>query len=81
MDQWRSGGLAGLHDEVRPGRPRTHDDETVAELLARILRAKPDRAKHWSVRSAAAQIGISKSSVARYLSLCTASSAKKLQAV
>ncbi|WP_454830337.1 helix-turn-helix domain-containing protein [Paraburkholderia xenovorans] len=30
-------GLAGLHDEARPGRPRTHDDEAVAELLAREL--------------------------------------------
>jgi len=62
-------GLAGLHDEARPGRPRTHDDEAVAELLARVLHGKPDGATHWSVRSAAAQTGISKSSVARYLSL------------
>jgi transposase len=62
-------GLAGLHDEARAGRPRTHDDEAVAELLARILHEKPDGATHWSVRSAAAQTGISKSSVARYLSL------------
>jgi hypothetical protein len=35
-------GLAGLHDEVRAGRPRTHDHEAVAELLARILHDKPD---------------------------------------
>ena len=62
-------GLAGLHDEARPGRPRTHDDEAVAELLARVLHEKPDGATHWSVRSAATQTGISKSSVARYLSL------------
>jgi transposase len=62
-------GLAGLHDEARAGRPRTHDDEAVAELLARILHERPDGATHWSVRSAAAQTGISKSSVARYLSL------------
>ncbi|WP_213780734.1 IS630 family transposase [Caballeronia sp. dw_276] len=61
--------LAGLHDEARPGRPRTHDDEVVAELLARVLHEKPDGATHWSVRSAATQTGISKSSVARYLSL------------
>ncbi|WP_255779171.1 IS630 family transposase [Mycetohabitans sp. B8] len=62
-------GLAGLHDEARPGRPRAHDDEAVAELLARVLHEKPNGATHWSVRSAAAQTGISKSSVARYLSL------------
>jgi transposase len=62
-------GLAGLHDEARPGRPRAHDDEAVAELPAKVLHEKPDGATHWSVRSAAAQTGISKSSVARYLSL------------
>ena len=62
-------GLAGLHGEARPGRRRTHDDVAVAELLARILHEKPDGATHWSVRSAAAQTGISKSSAARYLSL------------
>ena len=33
-------GLAGLHDEARPGRPRTHDDEAVAELLARAVRSR-----------------------------------------
>jgi transposase len=26
-------GLAGLYDEAKSGRPRTHDDEAVAELL------------------------------------------------
>lgn len=62
-------GLAGLHDQARPGRPRAHDDETIAELLAKVLHEKPDGSTHWSVRSAAAQTGISKSSVARYLSL------------
>ncbi|WP_224796844.1 helix-turn-helix domain-containing protein, partial [Pandoraea sputorum] len=63
-------GLAGLHDETRPARPRTHDDETVAELLAKAcLHEKPHGATHWSVHSAATQTGISKSSVARYLSL------------
>jgi AraC-like DNA-binding protein len=56
-------------DEARPGRPRTHDDETVAELLTKVLHEKPDGATHWSARSVATQAGISKSSVARYLSL------------
>ncbi|WP_442809100.1 helix-turn-helix domain-containing protein [Trinickia soli] len=32
-------GLAGLHDEARPGRPRAHDDGAVAELLAKVLHA------------------------------------------
>ena len=25
-------GIAGLYDQQRPGRPRTHDDERVAEV-------------------------------------------------
>jgi transposase len=29
--RYQERGLAGLHDELRPGRPRTHDDEKVAE--------------------------------------------------
>ena len=76
-------GLAGLHDEARPGRPRTHDDEAVAELLARVLHGKPDGATHWSVRSAAAQtgdfekFGCPVSVAVRY----TAPSFKELQAV
>lgn len=57
-------GLAGLHDKARPGQPRAHDDEAVAELLARVLHEKPNGAKHCSVRFAAAQTGILKSLVA-----------------
>ena len=52
------------------GRPRAHDDEAVAELLAKVLHDNADEVTYWSVRSAASQTGISKSSVActyRYL--------------
>jgi transposase len=62
-------GLAGLHDEARAGRPRTHNDEAVAELLNKVLAKSPAAATHWSVRSAAQQTGISKSTVARYFAL------------
>lgn len=33
-------GLAGLHDQAKSGRPRTHDDEAVAELLSKVLRER-----------------------------------------
>jgi transposase len=73
VSHWRrrfqEGGLAGLHDELRPGRPRTHDDEKVAELITLVVQSKPEHATHWSVRSAAAQSGISKSTVGRYFAL------------
>src|SRR6202030_220699 len=52
--------VAGLHDELRPGRPRTYGDEQVAALINRVLRSKPKNATHWSVRSVAEQTAISK---------------------
>ena len=57
--------LEGLHDELRPGRPRTIDDERIAEFIDKTLHTKPDNATHWSCRTAAAQSGISPSSVGR----------------
>ena len=39
--QWRKRyrelGLEGLHDELRPGRPRTYEDDAVAEVINRAL--------------------------------------------
>ena len=59
-------GLQGLHDELRPGRPRTYDDDKVAELINRALQEKPDHAGAWSVRRMAAAEGVSKSTVQRW---------------
>jgi transposase len=67
--RWREGGLAGLHTELRPGRPRTIDDERVADLVATALNSKPDGQTHWSVRSLATETGLSPTSVHRYISL------------
>ena len=61
--------LAGLHDELRPGRPRSYRDEAVAQLINRVLHSKPKAATQWSVRSVAEDTGISKSTVARYFAL------------
>jgi putative transposase len=57
--------LAGLYDELRPGRPRSIDDERIAALLKRTLSRKPAAATQWSVRQAAQASGISKSTVHR----------------
>ena len=60
--------IAGLHDELRPGKPRSIDDERIAGLLTTTLHQKPkDGATHWSVRGLAAETGISKTSVHRFL--------------
>ena len=55
---------------MRPGKPRTIDDERVAELINTTLHTPPaDGATHWSVRSLAEETGISRSSVHRYMKL------------
>ena len=62
--------VAGLYDGVRPGPARSIDDERVAHLIKTTLHSKPaNGSTHWSVRSVAAETGISKSSVQRYFHL------------
>lgn len=62
--KWRAryaeDGMAGLRNEPRPGRPRSLDDQRVAELLNRALQTRPAKQTHWSVRSFAAETSISK---------------------
>jgi putative transposase len=66
--RYRELGLEGLHDELRPGRPRTDEDDTVAEVINRALQTKPtDGSTQWSARSLAAATGISKTTVHRWL--------------
>jgi len=67
--KWRerfvSRGLEGLYDEYRPGRPRSIDDERIAEMVNRTLRSKPEGGTQWSNRGMAEQTGLSKSTVQR----------------
>ena len=58
-------GVAGLHDELRPGRPRPISDERVAQLVRKTLETKPKDGTHWSVRQIAGQTRLSKSTVHR----------------
>jgi len=67
--RYRGQGLAGLYGEVRPGRPRTHDDDRIATLLKQTLETRPRDATQWTVRALSETTGISKSSVHRYLTL------------
>lgn len=74
VNKWRAryarDRISGLYDELRPGRPRTVDDERVSELINKTLHTKPtDGSTHWSTRGLASETGISKSTVARYLQL------------
>lgn len=67
--RWCESGIAGLHTEMRPGRPRSIDDERVAELINTTLHRKPEQATHWSVRTLAAETGLSPTTVHRYIQL------------
>ena len=65
--RFRAAGIEGLHDELRPGRPRTYDDDKVAAVISRALQEKPDAATHWSTRTLGRAEGIAKSTVQRWL--------------
>ncbi len=58
-------GLSGLHDELRPGRPRSISDEKVAVLVRKTLQTKPQDGIHWTIRSVAKGSKISRSTVHR----------------
>lgn len=58
-------GLSGLHDELRPGRPRSISDEKVAMLVRKTLQTKPQDGTHWTVRSMAKETKISRPTVHR----------------
>ena len=66
--RYRELGLEGLHDELRPGRPRTYEDDKLAEVINRALQTMPtDGSTQWSARSLASATGISKTTVHRWL--------------
>lgn len=62
-------GIAGLHNELKPGRPRSTGEDEIATLINTALGRKPSGKTHWSRRSLAAATGLSKSTVHRYLTL------------
>lgn len=62
-------GIEGLHDELRPGRPRKHDDERVAEVINTVLQSKPTNATHWTVRGISDETGVPKTTVNRWFNL------------
>jgi putative transposase len=74
IGKWRSRfidkRISGLYDEIRPGKPRTIDDERVAGMINKTLHTKPaNGATHWAVRSIASETGMSATSVHRYLKI------------
>jgi putative transposase len=58
-------GLAGLYDELRPGRPRLISDEEVAMLVRKTIETKPSDGTHWTIRAAAKDADLSRPTVHR----------------
>lgn len=67
--KWRSRfverRLDGLHDEPRPGGPRSITDDDVERIIVKTLEETPRDATHWSTRSMAQATGMSQSAVSR----------------
>ena len=60
VGKWRarfvSRRLDGLHDEPRPGKPRTITDADVERVITKTLEETPTNATHWSTRSLVSRI-------------------------
>ena len=57
--------LDGLHDEPRPGKPRTIGDDDIEAVIVTTLEQTPPNATHWSTRSMAAATGMSQTAVSK----------------
>lgn len=58
-------GLDGLHDEPRPGKPRSISDGDIERVIVKTLEEQPVGATHWSTRSMAKATGMSQTAVSR----------------
>lgn len=67
--RYREAGIAGLHNELKSGRPRSTGDEQIATLINTALKTRPSGKTHWSRRSLAEVTGLSPTTVHRYLTL------------
>ena len=69
VGKWRkrfaANRLDGLHDEPRPGVPRSITDDDVERVIVKTLEEAPTDATHWSTRSMAKATGMSQSGVSR----------------
>ena len=58
-------GFDGLHDEPRPGKPRSIGDAEIERVIVKTLEEQPPNATHWSTRSMAQATGMSQSAISR----------------
>lgn len=66
---WRrrfvEGGLAALNDAPRPGRKRRLSVDLIRRIVTVTLQEQPTAETHWSTRTLAAHVGVSKMAVQR----------------
>ena len=58
-------GIMGLYEEPKPGTPRTVSDETLATLIQETLNSAPPNGTHWTCRTMAQHMDVSKDTVHR----------------
>src|SRR5271170_154062 len=58
-------GFQGLYDELKPGRPRTVEDDAVAKVVRSTLKRRPKLGTHWTVRSMAEETKMSSTTIHR----------------
>ena len=64
-------GLDGLHDEPRPGKPRTISDEDIERVIVKTLEEQPRTAAHYLVTTHAFLSPARKGRVRRTLAAMT----------
>jgi putative transposase len=69
VSKWRKRylqqGIQGLHDELRPGRPRSISDDEIAMVIRKTIQTKPHDGTHWTIRSVAKETDLSRPTVHR----------------
>ncbi len=69
VSKWRGRfarrGFDGLHDEPRPGKPRSIGDDDIERVIVKTLEEQPSSATHWSTRSMARATGMSQTAISR----------------
>lgn len=69
VGKWRrrfcAGRIERLTDAYRSGRPRTVSDDEFTRVIERALHSTPKDATHWSIRSMAAESGLSHTTIRR----------------